>query len=205
MMRYKNESIMANRRDRRSRPNKTIEELRKASDAFYYEIWMFNKMVEFLLTQPPHPGNPQYNALVESFVQHMRNLIEFFYPSEKVHPDTIIAADFFSNPSQWRRKWPDLIKTANLRANKLLAHLTYDRIKDNKEWEYGKIREIREHLNGLFKKWFKDVPPDRIGEKLRSYSKIQLINIIETPNDAMIASTGTAYESCDAVNRELLK
>jgi hypothetical protein len=180
---------------------KTDKELCAASEVFYYEIWMFNEMVKSLLTQPPQPGNPQYNALVESFVQHMRNLIEFFYPSDKVHPDTIIAAHY---QNQWERDIPGGLDGVRTRAHKLLAHLTYDRIKDDKGWEYGTIKEIREHLNGLFEKWFKDVPPDRIGEKLRSY-KVPPINIIETPNAAMIASTGTAYSPGVAVTRKLIK
>jgi len=195
---------MAERNPKHPRIPKSDKDMRDASDAFYYEIWMFNEMVNSLLTQLPQPGNPQYNALVESFVQHMRNLIEFFCPSDKVHPDTIIASDFFSNPSQWEKKWPDSLRKANSRANKLLAHLTYDRIKDDKGWEYGTIREIREHLNCLFEKWFKNVPPDRIGEKLRSY-KVSLANIIELPITVATVSTGTACLPGIKVSRDMFQ
>jgi hypothetical protein len=168
---------------------RTDEKLRKASDAVYYEMWMFNEMVKSLLTQPPQPGNPQYNALVESFVQHTRNLIEFFYPPSNVHSDTIIVTHFFSDQNKWKKDIPDWLDDVKTRAHKLLAHLTYDRIKYDKGWEYNEIREIREHLNSLFAEFLKIVPQDRIGNKLKNY-KVPPANVIEPPN--VVASTGTA-------------
>jgi hypothetical protein len=200
---------MTDKENKLSRLKKTPEELRKASNALHYEIWMFNVMVISLLSQHPQPGNPQYNALVESFVQHMRNLIEFFYPSDKVRPDTIIASDFFSNPSQWKKKWPDLLRKANSRANKLLAHLTYDRINADKGWEFSEIREIREQLNSLFAKFRNEVPQDRIGEKLKNYKLLSVNDLIPGYDGQVIfdksfgqtASTGTACTNGIKVKR----
>jgi len=165
--------------------------LRKASDALHYEIWMFNEMVKSLLTQTPQPGNPQYNALVESFVQHMRNLIEYFYPPDNVRQDTIIAPDFFPYQNQWKKNIPNWLDDIRIKANKLLAHLTYDRVtkyENDEGWKYDKIIEIKEHLNSLFAEFLKKVPQERIGDKLRNYK----VPHVKTTGSSAIVSTGTA-------------
>jgi hypothetical protein len=116
----------------------------------------------------------------------------------------MIASEFFADENQWGKYIPEWLKEIRTRANKLLAHLSYNRVlryKDDKGWPYPVIRE---NLNNLFNDFFKNVPPDRIGEKLRSY-KVPPVNIIETPNSAMIASTGTAYSPGVAVTRKLIK
>lgn len=154
------------------RTPRSDKDMQDASDALHYEIWMFNEMVKTLSTQPGYPGNPKYNALVESFVQHTRNLIEFFYPPGNVHSDTIIATHFFSEKTQWKKDIPKWLDDVRIKANKLLAHLTYDRVteyKDDKGWEYDKIIEISEHLNSLFAEFLKKVPQEQIGEKLKNY------------------------------------
>lgn len=165
--------------------------MRKASDALHYEIWMFNEMVKSLLTQTPQPGNPQYNALVESFVQHMRNLIEYFYPPDNVRQDTIIAPDFFPYQNQWKKNIPNWLDDIRIKANKLLAHLTYDRVtkyENDEGWKYDKIIEIKEHLNSLFAEFLKKVPQERIGDKLRNYK----VPHVKTTGSSAIVSTGTA-------------
>jgi len=184
------------------RKEKTEEELRKASDALHYEIWMFNEMVKSLSTQPRESGNPKYNALVESFVQHTRNLIEFFYPPNNVHLDTLIAPHFFLDRDQWEKDIPGWLDDVRTRSHKLLAHLTYDRVleyKDDKEWEYIKISE---HLNSVFDEFLKKVPQDRIGDKLKNY-KVPTLKAVETPNT--LASTGTACLSGGTVTRDLFR
>jgi len=177
-------------------------ELRKASYALHYEIWMFNEMVKSLSSQPPEPGNPQYNALVESFVQHTRNLIEFFYPPNKVHLDTLIAPDFFLDRDQWGKDISEWLDDVRIRANKLLAHLTYDRVlkyKDDKGWEYF---EITEHLNSIFAEFLEKVPQDRLGDKLKNY-KVLTLKTVELPN--ILASTGNARLPGITVSRDLFQ
>jgi hypothetical protein len=159
-------AVMTDEKKDSKRPGKTSQELRDASDALYYEIWMFNEMVESLLTQPAQPGNPEYNALVESFVQHMRNLIGFFYPSSNVYEDTIIAADFFPDPNQWNKKISKWLDKERKDAHKFLAHLTYSRIGSKKRWDYPKISK---HMNAVFDKFYERVPQYRIGKKLKDY------------------------------------
>ena len=97
------------------------------------------------------------NALLESFVTHARNGIDFFY-ADNPKPDDVIAEDFFSAPGQWEQYRPALSQTllqAKHRAGKELAHLTYARLDvtpETKPWPFLQIaREIAD-LIALFVK-----------------------------------------------------
>jgi hypothetical protein len=88
------------------------------------------------------------NALIESFVAHLRNVINFLYP-ESLEGTDVVAADFFA-PGVWKRLRPKIsgtLKTARVRANKEMAHLTTARITGSppeKAWDYSKLAtEIR--------------------------------------------------------------
>ena len=190
---------MAGKRNNPPRPKKTIEELRKASDALHYDIWMFDEMVKSLSTQSPQPGNPQYNVLVESFVQHMRNLIEFFYPTGKVRPDTIIASDFFLTQNQWEKQIPPWLDNERTDAHKFLAHLTYDRMKKDKRWDYPKISK---YANEIIEEFREKVPPDRIGDKLKSCI---VPSQTYPPVSQALVSSGEAIGPSIAVMRSLIR
>jgi len=171
---------MNNKITKSTRSRKTIEELRAASDVLEYEIRMLNDVADAIHNFPKGIiHSALHDALIESFVVHTRILIELFYPPEtirypteknfKIANDTIIAADFFLNESQWKMGIPVWLKEIREKANKLLAHLTYSRMfkyENDKGWDYLKIKG---HLNEIFAKFRKEVPQDRIGEKLRKY------------------------------------
>lgn len=187
---------MASDKKNLTRPKRTTEELQKASDALYYEVWMFAEMVKSLSTQSPQPGNPQYNALVESFVQHTRNLIEFFYPQDGVHSDTIIAKDFFINPNRWEESIPPWLDNERRDTHLFLAHLTYDRIGNKKKWDYPKISE---YINGVFNKFIREASQDLIGGKLKGYK----ISEIGTQDSSILTSTGDLVLPGPMLTRDL--
>jgi len=204
-----------------SRPIKTPEELRDFYDAIYYEIKMLNDVADEI---PNYLKGVIHDALVESFVIHARVLIDFLYgypnPDPKKHD--IIAREFLVSSNNWSSKLPGDLKEVKERADKLAAHLTCDRVikyRYDKGWQ---ITQIRNSLNVIFDDWFKKVPPDRIGEKLKDY-KAPSANVIEKlaaiggvgPNyngdvianrtNGATASTGTAYTAGVAVTRKLIK
>ena len=129
------------------RPNTTTR--MKALKALDYEDKMLWATANCLYKQAK--GDEKYqkpvvNALVESFAVHSRVLIEFLYPSEKVHPDTILARHFFSPNERWSRLCPKksaLLRNTRKLANNHLAHLTYTRseCKLDKRWPFAKIAE----------------------------------------------------------------
>ena len=127
------------------RPNTTTK--LKALKAFDYEDKMLWAAANCLYKHARGDENypePVVNALVESFAAHSRVLIEFLYPSNNVHPDTILARHFFSPNQRWSRLCPKespLLKSTRKLANNHLAHLTYTRSegKLNKRWTFVKI------------------------------------------------------------------
>jgi hypothetical protein len=87
------------------------------------------------------------NVLIESFVIHLRNLIDFLYLEPK--GTDIVACDYFDSGG-WEKIRPplsDALKMARHRANKELAHLTTDRktgTPPEKSWDFsGLAEEVR--------------------------------------------------------------
>jgi len=103
-----------------------------------------------------------YFVLLESFVLHARNLIDFFIiENEKKHSDDVIARDFKTNSGKWLGKVENnrtFLEGIKVRANKELAHLTLKRIAgkpEEKEWPRETIYLIlydiiNEFVNDLY-------------------------------------------------------
>jgi len=106
---------------------------------------------------------PLSNALIESFVIHVRALIDFLYPNGP-KKDAVIAADFFNIQEDWVKLRPDeseILKKARKRAHKEVAHLSYDRQKvsiEEKGWNFLEIsHEIQEVMNIFLKNIDKNI------------------------------------------------
>jgi hypothetical protein len=81
------------------------------------------------------------NVLIESFVVHLRNVIDFLYPVKPKHTD-IVAANFFDPGALKLPEISETLKTARVRANKEIAHLTTDRITGNPPKKVWNIKSI---------------------------------------------------------------
>jgi hypothetical protein len=78
------------------------------------------------------------NAIIEVFVVHLRNLIDFFYSNNPQSTD-IVASDF-CHEGTWRREMSKSLELARTRANKELAHMTSARIRgasSEKAWDFA--------------------------------------------------------------------
>lgn len=119
----------------------TNEELTKYSGAhLLYEL----KMFWWLTGAITYMEGYMHDALLESWVVHLRNLINFLCrPPDK---DDVIAEDFFDDPAAWSRNESDKLKTGRERANKELSHVTEQRKytgEKDKGWDVdGLFREI---------------------------------------------------------------
>jgi hypothetical protein len=130
-------------------------ELKEASYHIHYEKWMMVSTANALSLGTFGSGNPAANAVLESFLTHMRNLIDFLYAKNHgAKNDWILAEDYFyDKEEEWRQKRGDitaLLSESRKRADKELAHLSYDRLKlteKNKKWDFIKI--ATELDNGL--------------------------------------------------------
>jgi hypothetical protein len=96
------------------------------------------------------------NALIESFVVHLRNVTNFLY-LDKPKATDVVAADSF-DPGVWTSLRPAIsatLKNARVRANKEVAHLTTDRISGSpprKAWDFGGLGTEMRSLTRLFVK-----------------------------------------------------
>lgn len=96
------------------------------------------------------------NVLIEAFVVHLRNVIDFLY-LEKPKKTDVIAADFYA-PGGWealRSAISATLESARVRANKEIAHLTTDRITGSppaKAWDFTALAEELRPLMQLMAK-----------------------------------------------------
>jgi hypothetical protein len=86
------------------------------------------------------------NTVIESFAIHVRNLVDFLYPT-RIRGDDVVADDFFEQGTR-PAGFPAISKRfedARTRAHKQLSHLTTGRISGNapgKEWDPELATEI---------------------------------------------------------------
>jgi hypothetical protein len=108
-------------------------------------------------------------ALIESFVIHLRNIVDFFY-ADRPQADDVIADDFFEDAGTWQELRPELasiLDRARERANREIAHLTTKRIAGgppNKAWD---IEGLFERVRVLLKLFSTTASRERLGEKAR--------------------------------------
>jgi hypothetical protein len=126
-------------------------ELQAASGHLLYEVQMF-RATALELASDPSPRGHLHDALLESFIVHGRNLLHFLYP-ELPKPSDVLADDFFTDSIIWPLKRGDLppaLASVRGRANKEVAHLTYDRLAvqpEQKGWAFLDIlREVESKL-----------------------------------------------------------
>ena len=156
---------------------RTVSELINASEHLYYEIAMFI-VTGGLLAKKSVPETSLVNAILESFVIHFRVLCDFFYPEGPTEGD-VLADHFFDSPSDWKRpKITTFLRDSRKRADKEVAHLTYDRQDVRPEEKYWKSPEIGKQIISVIKAFLDAVPDGRIGPKCRDLKRHPLF---ETP------------------------
>jgi hypothetical protein len=133
--------------DDRIEPNMTTESRAKrvapsidlfafAGEHLFYEAQMF------VVCRAIKPRDQfEANLKAEGFAIHLKNLIEFFYPSNP-HADDVIAADYVPNWDAHRPAITPLLESARARAGKELHHLTAQRVAgrpSHKAWDFDGI------------------------------------------------------------------
>jgi hypothetical protein len=73
---------------------------------------------------PLDKPSPMVTVLLESFLIHLRNLIDFLHTPRVKEEDDVIASDFCPG---WSETMSSTLKAAKERANKELSHLTLER------------------------------------------------------------------------------
>lgn len=142
----------------------------------HYELEMFRCMYDQLRTSNGI-SEGLYNAIIESFLVHTRNLIEFFHGTDEKSPykqncNDIIASDFRDEKGEdlLLVKWTDwqIMPENKQKINTYLSHLSQKRLVEDKNWkkesETFKI-EIENKTKDFLKNISDEYFPIKIKEK----------------------------------------
>jgi hypothetical protein len=146
----------------------------------YYEKMMFEQMYKRLVKpESEYLSLGLKNALLESFLLHTRNLIEFFQGTDKKPPYKkncfdIVISDFLTTSGKKfeivkEGEW-GIAGTHKGKINKRLSHLSEERLEMDKEWaEEIKIfkEEITKKFNAFVENLSEDYFPLKCIEKFK--------------------------------------
>jgi hypothetical protein len=168
----------------------TGEELFRHTEHLKYEIEMLTALPERLQTSVAEDVVIK-NALIESFLVHVRNLADFFAKQRRT---TLYASDFFTDSKRWAELWnendgqwnalKEKIEGIRERVHEQVAHLTKERVQavgSKKYWELNSIirlvvpwmltfAENADKLSPEMKAFLLDVPRKTI--KVASYGAV---------------------------------
>lgn len=90
-----------------------------------YELWMMRGLRDYMEThnQPSGVDALMHNAVLESFLLHVRNVYEFMF-GKRVYVTDVRAANYFADCTQWDPIPSAYLKAEIERINKYLAHVT---------------------------------------------------------------------------------
>jgi hypothetical protein len=132
-----------------------------------HELSMFWELAAIL---PHRQAGTETSALIESFVVHLRNLIDFFY--REGHGDDVTAQDFLDPTNIWKPNEPVTLTKAHKRANKELSHLTQARISGtppDKAWD---VTGLLDEIDKVAKDFAGKASPTKIHPKVREFLQL---------------------------------
>ena len=134
-----------------------------AGEHLFYEVQMF------VLARAKRPIDPlEMKFKVEGFALHLKNLLEFFYPSNP-EADDVLAADYVTDWDVKRPAMTPLLKNARAQAGRELHHLTVQRATGGaaqKEWAFDDISKELRSVVSAFVGLQPNIPPVTISELL---------------------------------------
>lgn len=121
-------------------------------------------------------GTIEYVALLESFVTHLRNLIEFLFFPVSRKDEYVRARHFFDDPDKpplWESSldWKDLYRRACHEVN----HLMTGRIDGDSSWEVGKVLN---EIEPILREFASKASPEKLHPKVRE--------LFQQPSDEIV-------------------
>jgi hypothetical protein len=116
----------------------------------------------------PNLAGPMRSIVIESFVIHLRNLIDFFF-TPPTHDDDVAAIHFYP---QWNEAIPDILKVARNRANKELSHLTLERktgLHPDKPWD---VAALYQSMHKVAEKFVSKASPAKLSSAVSVWVKM---------------------------------
>jgi hypothetical protein len=99
------------------------------------------------------------NLLLEDFLLHARVLRDFFVSSPR--QDDVSSTHFFNDSTPWSAlsaSFCPYLKQHKTRLDKYLAHLTYSRLNEDKNWD---LNAIYSEIANAWQQFYSLLPPER--------------------------------------------
>ena len=151
---------------------RSIEEKKELLNHFFlYEIGMLESMTKFHKNLFHAPVDRQFveNIIVETYLLHGRNLLEFFYYDDQ-QQDKATANEFLEKGKDWKKLRPPLtesLKILQRRVNRETTHLTYKRIVGKPESKFWNFHVLYMDLMMVFCIFAENVAEEYADEKFR--------------------------------------
>jgi hypothetical protein len=148
---------------------RTVEELRKASGHLNYEVAMLMSLAQGLASGIAGQGTIA-NAMIESFVVHLRCVLDFLYAPKNRRDDDVIAQDYFDDQATWEELRPSMsaeLSKARDRAGKEMAHLTYARLDVTPEAKPWPFVELTSEISDVLGVFLQNVDQNKLGDEWR--------------------------------------
>ncbi len=143
------------KRKRPTRKRASTQELRDLSQHVTYECDMLIGTATKLLESPPG-DTIDHNALVESFLLHVRQLYHFFYWDQPRMDTDVLALDYSAGWRKARPAEPAVLKELSKVVGMKVAHVTVHRLQK----ERYPILQAGSALLGVIRKFLDLAPPD---------------------------------------------
>lgn len=174
----------------------------------HYEVCMFRKTYKYLNSSPNDAVNYIKNSVLESFLLHARNIIDFLSGDlANRFPDNITTTCFENyNNSLFNHKQITIINGRNIKQelHKRLSHISRDRDLHNDNWPIEKIynnlnSEIRSFAQKLHEDYFPFKNPEGQEIQREDFGCPVTAN---AANDAIISTTSvTALTNINIENQ----
>ncbi len=128
---------------------------------FYYEVSMM-KLSLYIARKNFSDKiiqNNKMNIVLEIFLLHARNLLEFFYDKNDCKKDIAHVNHFLKSGIKWKKiqtKSNSWYKSLNKKINIYLSHMNYNRKIDIKEKEWN-LLELKKDFNNIIKVFLKNI------------------------------------------------
>ena len=135
---------------------------------------------------------PMRSVLIESFVTHLRNLIDFFCTAAgKEREDDVIAADFCPG---WSENMSGTLKEAKERANKELSHLTLGRKSGLDPKKPGDVGRLFDEVHSIGKRFAAKASPAKLSPKVPEWLNLFRLNAV-----AVVSGTPTTNTTSSVI------
>jgi hypothetical protein len=132
-----------------------------------HELIMFWELTAIL---PDRSPGLETSALLESWVIHLRNLIDFF--CQPGRSDDVTAWDFFDTPAAWTPTMSSVLEKARGRANKELSHLTLARKTGNPPDKAWPVNELFGEIETIAKDFAAKASDRKFHAKVREFLRL---------------------------------